>query len=437
MGGAEDLGAPASQEERSDGRPRTGARLRPSGRLRRLAAAFESRFGRSPAAVAAAPGRVNLIGEHLDYNEGHVLPVAIDRSIMVAFAPRPDRRVRMYSLDFEQESAFDLEDIQRDAEAPWSDYVRGVAWALREAGHRVSGLDAALQGDVPVGAGLSSSAALEVAALGAFEAASGLRLERRDLALLGQRAENGFVGVACGIMDQMAAALSQAGHALLIDCRSLEHEAVPLPLEASGSGGSAGLRLHRRRIRPWRMVVADSGVRRALLDSQYNLRRQECQRAAELLAAAIADRPVTALRDVRPEDLARHGDSLPPNLLKRARHVVEEERRVLLSVEALRTGDVEAFGEMLDASHRSLRDDFEVSCPELDLLVELAWAQPGVLGSRLTGAGFGGCTVSLVRAEAVETFREDVVARYCTETGREGRMYVCRAADGLTLHRVG
>jgi galactokinase len=338
---------------------------------------------------------------------------------MVAFAPRPDRRVRLYSLDFEQESAFDLEDIQRDPEAPWSDYVRGVAWALRGAGHRLSGLDAALQGDVPVGAGLSSSAALEVAALGAFEAASGLQLDRRDLALLGQQAENGFVGVACGIMDQMAAALSRAGHALLIDCRSLEYEAVPLPL--------AGLRL----------VVADSGVRRALVDSQYNVRGQECQRAAELLAAAIADRPVTALRDVRPEDLAHHGDSLPPSLFKRARHVVEEERRVLLSVEALRAGDVEAFGEMLDASHRSLRDDFEVSCPELDLLVDLARAQPGVLGARLTGAGFGGCTVNLVRAESLETFREHVVARYCTETGREGRMYVCRAAGGLKLHCVG
>jgi galactokinase len=398
--GAEDVAAPASQEER----------------LRRLAAAFESRFGRPPAAVAAAPGRVNLIGEHLDYNEGHVLPVAIDRSIMVAFAPRPDGRVRLYSLDFEQESAFDLEDIQRDPEAPWSDYVRGVAWALRGAGHRVSGLDAAIQGDVPVGAGLSSSAALEVAALGAFEAGSGFQLDRRDLALLGQRAENDFVGVACGIMDQMAAALSRAGHALLIDCRSLQYEAVPLPLAAV------------------RLVVADSGVRRSLLDSQYNLRRQECQRAAELLATAITDRPVTALRDVQPEDLARYGDALPAKLLKRARHVVEEERRVLLGVEALRAGDVEAFGEMLDASHRSLRDDYEVSSPELDLLVELAWAQPGVLGSRLTGAGFGGCTVSLVRAEALEDFCEGVMARYRRETGREGRMYLCRAADGLSLH---
>jgi galactokinase len=399
---AEDLAAPAPKEQR----------------LRRLAAAFESRFGRPPRAVVAAPGRVNLIGEHLDYNEGHVLPVAIDRSIMVAFAPRPDGRVRLHSVDFEQESAFDLEDIQRDPEAPWSDYVRGVAWALRGAGHGVSGLDAAIQGDVPVGAGLSSSAALEVAALGAFEAGSGFQLDRRDLALLGQRAENGFVGVACGIMDQMAAALSRAGHALLIDCRSLQYEAVPLPLAAV------------------RLVVADSGVRRSLLDSQYNLRRQECQRAAELLAAAITDRPVTALRDVQPEDLARHGDALPPKLLKRARHVVEEERRVLLGVEVLRAGDVEAFGEMLDASHRSLRDDYEVSSPELDLLVELAWAQPGVLGSRLTGAGFGGCTVSLVRAEALESFREGVMARYCRETGREGRMYVCRAADGLTVHRL-
>jgi galactokinase len=401
VGGAEDLEAPVPQRER----------------LRRLAAAFESRFGRPPTAVAEAPGRVNLIGEHLDYNEGHVLPVAIDRSIMVAFARRQDGRVRLCSLDFEQESAFDLEDIQRDPEAPWSDYVRGVAWALRGAGHRLSGLDAALQGDVPVGAGLSSSAALEVAALGAFEEASGLRLEHRELALLGQRAENGFVGVACGIMDQMAAALSRAGHALLIDCRSLDYEAVPLP--------SAALRL----------VVADSGVRRALVGSQYNLRRQECQRAAELLASAIADRTVRALRDVSPEDLARHGEGLPPSLFKRARHVVEEERRVLLSVEALLRGDVEAFGEMLDASHRSLRDDFEVSSPELDLLVELAWAQPGVLGSRLTGAGFGGCTVSLVRAEAVEAFREGVVAHYRAETGREGRMYVCRPADGLRLHR--
>ena len=401
---------------------------RPAGdRFERIAAAFRARFGRPPAGLSEAPGRVNLIGEHTDYNQGFVLPVAIDRSIMVAFAPRSDGRVRTYSLDFEQESAFGLDEIEKDREAPWSDYVRGVAWALGEAGHRLSGLDAALQGDVPVGAGLSSSAALEVAALGAFEAASGLRLDRRELALLGQRAENRFVGVACGIMDQMAAALSRAGHALLIDCRSLEHEAVPLPLGDSRPGGGAGLRL----------VVADSGVRRALLDSQYNLRRQECQRAAELLAAAIADRSVTALRDVRAEDLARHGDSLPPDLLKRGRHVVEEERRVLLSVEALRTGDLEAFGDMLNASHRSLRDDYEVSSPELDLLVELAWAQPGVLGSRLTGAGFGGCTVSLVRAEAVEAFREGVVARYCAETGREGRTYVCRAADGLRLHRFG
>ena len=402
MGGAEDVEAPA----------------RPDERLRRLAAAFESRFGRPPVAVSEAPGRVNLIGEHVDYNEGHVLPIAIDRSIMAAFAPRPDSQVRLYSLDFEQESAFDLERIERDTEAPWSDYVRGVVWALQEAGHRIVGLDAALQGDVPVGAGLSSSAALEVAALGAFDAASDLRIDRRKLALLGQRAEIDFVGVACGIMDQMAAALARAGHALLIDCRSLEHEDVALPLE--------GLSI----------VVADSGVRRALLDSQYNLRRQECRQAAELLATAITDRPITALRDVTLEDLARHGDMLRPNLLKRARHVVEEERRVLRAIEALRRGDLEAFGGMLNASHRSLRDDFEVSCPELDLLVALAQALPGVLGARLTGAGFGGCTVNLVRADALEGFQEGVVARYRAETARDGRVYVCRAADGLRLHRL-
>ena len=410
MGRAEDVATPAPHDQRR----------------RPLAAAFESRFGRRPDAIAAAPGRVNLIGEHLDYNEGHVLPVAIDRSVMVAFTPRSGGRVRVYSMDFEQESAFDLRKIERDPDAPWSDYVRGVAWAMREAGHSLLGLDAALQGDVPIGAGLSSSAALEVAVLGAFEAASGLRLDRRDLALLGQRAENGFVGVSCGVMDQMAAALGRAGRALLIDCRSLEHEAVSLPLDASGAAGGAGLCL----------VVADSGVRRALLDSQYNVRRQECRQALDLLAAAIADRPIAALRDVTPEDLARHGEGLPPDLRKRARHVVEEERRVLLSVDALRRGDVEAFGGMLDASHRSLRDDFEVSCPELDLLAELAWAQPGVLGARLTGAGFGGCTVNLVRADAVEAFRKQVVERYRSETGKDGRMYACRAADGLALHRV-
>jgi galactokinase len=402
VGGAEDVGSPARLDER----------------LRRLAVAFESRFGRPPVAVSEAPGRANLIGEHVDYNEGHVLPIAIDRSIMVAFAPRTDGRVRLYSLDLEQELAFGLEHIERDPEAPWSDYVRGVAWALQEAGQRIVGLDAALQGDVPVGAGLSSSAALEVAALGAFDAASDLRIDRRELALLGQRAENGFVGVACGIMDQMAAALARGGHALLIDCRSLEHEDVGLPLE--------GLSI----------VVADSGVRRALLDSQYNVRRQECHQAAELLAAAITDRPVTALRDVTPEDLARHGHVLSPTLLKRARHVVEEERRVVGAVEALRRGEVEAFGEALNASHRSLRDDYEVSCPELDLLVELAQAVPGVLGARLTGAGFGGCTVNLVRSDALEAFRARVMTRYCTETGRDGRTYVCRAADGLRLHRA-
>jgi galactokinase len=321
---------------------------------------------------------------------------------MVAFAPRADSRVVLSSLDLRQESAFDLQGIERDPQAPWSDYVRGVAWALQEAGHSVSGLDAVLQGNVPVGAGLSSSAALEVAALGAFEDASGLRIDRRDLALLGQRAENHFVGVACGIMDQMAATLARAGHALLIDCRSLQHEDVPLTLDASGV----------------RLVVADSGVRRALVDSQYNLRRQECQQAVELLAAAINNRPVTALRDVRPEDLSLHGRSLPPNLLKRARHVIGEEQRVLSGVEALRRGHLEAFGQALNASHRSLRDDYEVSCPELDRLVELAQASPACWGPahrrRLRG-----CTVNLARA--LEPFR-GVMARYRSETGKRARV---------------
>ncbi len=401
MGGAQDVDTSASGKER----------------LERLAGAFWARFGRSADAVSEAPGRVNLIGEHLDYNEGHVLPVAIDRTVMAAFAARADRRVRVYSVDFEQESTFSLDSIGRDEACPWSDYVRGVAHVLQQADHDLVGLDIALQGDVPIGAGLASSAALEVAALGAFRSAAGLAIDGRDLALLGQRAENEFVGVSCGIMDQFVAALAVQDHALLIDCRSLDYEAVP-------AGFSTG-RLS--------IVVADTGVRRALAGSQYNVRRQECGEALTLLRERLARRAVRSLRDVTPEDMERHGEALPPALYRRARHVVVEEERVLACVDALRRGDLEAVGRLLAASHASLRDDYEVSCPELDLMVELTHAARGVLGARLTGAGFGGCTVNLVRAEAVGAFEGEVIEAYRSRTGLPGRMYVCRPVGGLRV----
>jgi len=378
-----------------------------------LLRAFLGRFGRRPALIASAPGRVNLIGEHTDYNQGHVLPVAIDRTLAVAAASREEPLVRAFSLDFGESDEFALADIRPAPEGGWRNYVRGVVWALAQAGHALRGVDLGISGDVPIGAGLASSAALEVAVAGAVSAAGGVHLEPRDLAVLAQRAENDFVGVQCGIMDQLAAALGVRDHALLIDCRSLEVEAVRLGLQEAGVN----------------IVVVDSGVRRSLETAPYNLRRQECAQAACLLA-------VTALRDAHAAALESHRSAMPDHLYRRARHVISEQVRVLAAVKALRRLDMEALGHLLYESHRSLRDDFEVSCRELDLLVDLARATEGVLGARLTGAGFGGCTVNLVREEALESFREGVMREYGRRTGRPAALYLCKAADGLGVSYV-
>lgn len=384
-------------------------------RVERLLEAFRERFGHAAEGLAEAPGRVNLIGEHLDYNEGCVLPAAIDRTILVAFARRPDRQVRIYSLDFTQESVFRLDAVRVDKEHAWSNYLRGVAWALQGEGYDLAGLDAALQGDVPVGAGLASSGALEVAGIGAFAHASSLELDLREAALLGQRAENEFVGVECGIMDQFAAALSVADHALLIDCRTLDHEAVPLHLEAQGVC----------------IVVADTGARRELAGSEYNRRRRECAEALALLRRWLPGRSLSALRDVTGEDLAAYAERLPPALRRRVRHVVEEQARVERAIAALRANDLAAVGHLFSASHASLRDDYEVSSPELDLMVEMASQVEGCLGARLTGAGFGGCTVNLVRSDAVHAFQREVIERFARSMGLPARMYVTAATAGL------
>jgi galactokinase len=386
-------------------------------RHRVIAEAFAQRFGRTPEGIAEAPGRVNLIGEHTDYNEGFVFPVAIDRTVLAAFASRGEGRVRAYSLDFDEEDGFPLDDIGRREGDAWSNYVRGVAAVLRETGYDLGGLELAIEGDVPIGAGLSSSAALEVALLGAFRAACDLAIEARDAALLAQRAENEFVGVGCGIMDQMAAVLGRRDHALLIDCRSLETQSVPLNLTQHGL----------------KIVVADTGVRRQLSDSAYNQRREECERAVELLGNVTPYQKPRSLRDITPEYLEAMGSGLPEALLRRARHVVRENERVLKSVEALRQGELEAFGGLLYSSHESLADDYEVSSAELDLMVELARAVEGVVGARMTGAGFGGCTVSLVREEALERFGREVVEKYRQRTALPAEMYVCEVIDGLRV----
>jgi len=370
---------------------------------RRAVADYENSYGRPPAIVIAAPGRVNLIGEHTDYNEGYVLPVAIDRYIFVAAGPRKDRKVSIRALNLGEEDAFSLDEIDR-GERGWSNYGRGVAWEMERAGHRLQGMEAVIWGDLPMKSGLGSSAALEVAIAYSFHSLSGLEIEPLQLALLCQRAENGFVGVQCGLMDQMTSALGEKDHALLIDCRSLERQLIPTPPEVD-------------------IVVTDTRVRRGLLDSQYNLRRQECREGARLLG-------VPSLRSISLKELAERESDLPPTIYRRVSHVATENQRTLEAAEALR-GDLKAFGQLMYDSHRSLRYDFEVSCPELDILVEAARKVPGVYGSRLTGAGFGGCTVSLVGREAVPEFQTRVAKEYERATAKEPAIYVCRPAQGV------
>jgi len=374
-------------------------------RLERIGAAFRERFGREPAAWLRAPGRVNLIGEHTDYNEGYVLPAAIDRDVVIAAAPRPDLTVRLYTMNLDAKTAFPLDDIQRDDRQPWSDYPRGVAWVLQQRGLRLAGMDAVIESTVPLGGGLSSSAALEMATGLAFQSLAGFEMTPEEMAKVCQQAENEFVGMPCGIMDQFVSRMARRDHALLIDCRSLESEHVPL-----GLGDHA-------------LVVTDTGVRRELASSEYRIRRAECEQGAAAMG-------VRALRDVSPQDLERHRERLSEVVYRRCRHVVTEDARVLESVAALRRHDLSAFGRLMWASHESLRDDYQVSCRELDLLVEIARSVPGVLGSRMVGGGFGGCTVTLAEARALDAFGRAVSAGYARETDREPRITVCAAVDG-------
>ncbi len=368
--------------------------------------AFAQLFGREPEVVSESPGRVNLIGEHTDYNEGFVLPVAIDRRVTIAAAPAEGKRVRVYSADFDARDEWPADAPRRTGRREWRDYVRGVAWSLLDAGYELRGADLAIAGDVPLGAGLSSSAALEVAVAGALSAVSEIEIEPGRLALLCQKAENQFVGVQCGIMDQFAGACSRAEHALLIDCRSLEMEHVELPQDVT-------------------IVVVDSKVPRRLGETAYNERREDCAAAARALGG-------TAIRDAVGHDV----DRLPEPLNRRARHVISENRRVLEAVAALRSENLNRVGMLMYESHASLRDDFEVSTPELDLLVELASKTNGVLGARLTGAGFGGCTVNLVERDAVVRFEAGIIEPYGAKTGLAGEMIVCRAVDGLRVSRL-
>ena len=386
---------------------------------------FRSRFGSEPALLARAPGRVNLIGEHTDYNDGFVLPMALDRSAWLALKPRSDGRVRLVAADLEDEGEFTLAELDtasapaRSAEhrSSWLDYPRGVAWSLLEDGHKLQGFDGVLASDVPRGAGLSSSAALELAVAAAFLAGSSLAAgngdfqrdllgpnwDARRIALAMQRTENAWIGVNSGIMDQLIGAAAVAGHALLIDCRDLSLTPVPLP------PGIA-------------VAVLDTGTRRGLVGSAYNDRRASCDRVAAALG-------VSALRDVDLHDLERAA-GLDPVDRRRARHVIEENRRTVEAAEALASDRVSRAGELMRQSHASLRDLFEVSSAALDAMVAAAEAAPGCLGARMTGAGFGGCAVALVARDELAAFKTATQHGYRRSTGEDAVIYASAAGAG-------
>jgi galactokinase len=379
-----------------------------------LVAAFRAHFGADPAFISVGPGRVNLIGEHTDYNDGYVLPIALKRDVRLAVRPRDDNRVVLHSVEYGAGYSFTLDELLFSRENLWANYVMGVAWALQEKGLQLRGMDAAISGNVPRGSGLSSSAAIEVATAMALLEASGQMdaLNGVEVALAAQRAENGFVGVNCGIMDQFISVLGAEHHALLIDCRSLEYERVPMPETAS-------------------LVIGNTKASRSLASSAYNTRRAECEQGVELLRQALPT--ITALRDVSVEALEAHKELLPPVVYRRCRHVVYENQRVLDTVAALAAGDLARAGILMDASHESLRDDYEVSSPALDTMVAAMRSAPGTRGARLTGAGFGGCAVALVQPGQEQAVADAIYEQYPRTTNIWPEVYTSRAADGARI----
>ena len=382
---------------------------------------FQNKFGYPAEFTARAPGRVNLLGEHVDYNGGPVLPAAVDRAVYLAAAPRIDGIIHLFARDIGREVYFRLTDITKKVNLEgrtlpgWALYPAGVAWALQEAGFEVSGLDTLYTSDVPIGAGLSSSAAVEVGFGALWQVMGGWEIDQMTLARICQRAENAYVGVSCGLMDQFASACGVEDHALYFDTRSLDWYPAPLP------DGTA-------------IVIADSGVRRSLTNSAYNDRRAACEQAVALLQRYMPG--IQSLRDVKTTEFAAYAPYLPPEICKRAEHVVKEIARVEFAVSALDRNDPQAFGALMFAAHASLRDLYEVSTPELDILVELARDLPGCYGARLTGAGFGGCTVNLVQTAQVASFIEGLKAGYQQSAGREAQVYFCKASQGATAERT-
>lgn len=385
--------------------------------LPELISIFTDQFGEKPSFIIRAPGRVNLLGEHVDYNSGPVLPAAIDLAVYIALSPTTCKSTQLYATDLGEEVSFSLKgldekvDLEGNPLPEWARYPAGVAWALQGAGLETRGLQAIYTSDIPIGAGLSSSAAVEIAFVVSWQTLAGWSAARMTLAQLCQQAENEYVGVACGLMDQFASAHGIAEHALYFDTRSLEWEAVPLPL------GTV-------------LIIADSGVRRSLTTSAYNERRAACEKAVEILRQDLPN--IKSLRDVSPVEFARYRHLLPRSVSMRTEHVIEEIARVHSAVTTLGEGDKEIFGALMFAGHASLRDLYEVSTPELDALVDIASQLPGCIGARLTGAGFGGCTINLVEETESAAFIEGLQKEYRREMGRETQVYLCKASQGAS-----
>ena len=369
---------------------------------------FRTRYG-SPARIFRAPGRVNLIGEHTDYNDGYVMPVAIDLAVWIAIASRDDRKLVIHSINFSESAEISLQDGSRPAQRQWSDYIQGVAVNLEKVGYRLRGANLLVRGDVPIGSGLSSSAAIEVASALALLANSGFSMDRVELAQLCHRAENQFVGVEVGIMDPFVSCCGQAGQALMLDCRSLDYRLIPLPDDAS-------------------LVICNTMVKHELGSGEYNIRRAQCEEGVKVLSQSLPN--VRALRDATLEQLEQHGSELSDVVYRRCRHVISENARVMRAAAALKMGELHSFGVLMGESHSSLRDDYEVSCPELDCMVELASGQAGVYGARMTGGGFGGSTISVVQTGALGDFRTSVSAAYKKATGLTPEIFVSSTAEG-------
>lgn len=370
---------------------------------------FRQRFGTAPR-IFRAPGRVNLIGEHTDYNQGLVLPAAIGMGVWAAVAPRTDRKIVVYSRQFAEQSEFELNEtaVKR---GQWTDYVQGVALHLQKYGLALQGANILIQGDVPLGAGLSSSAALEIAIAFALTELAEKRFDPIDLAKLCQKAENEFVGARCGIMDQFISAMGERAHCLMIDCRSLEYSSLRIPDDIC-------------------LVVCNTMVKHANASGEYNVRRAQCEEGVSRLVRLLPN--LSSLRDVSATQLQQSCLELPETIRKRCWHVVSEIQRVKDAVQALRQRDLFWFGELMRRSHCSLRDNYEVSCRELDFMVELAARQKGVYGARMTGGGFGGCTINLVRLDAAEQFKANVASEYEHAIGVTPEIYITEASSGVS-----